>query len=139
MNRKEFLTQLGSATVLACCGSVALQSCTSVRMVQGALRDNKVIIPLQEFNQQEFVVVRKSPGIPTPIYVAKISDTEFSALDMKCTHKGCELRPAGNLLSCPCHGSDFTNLGKVLSPPATRDLPTYTTTVDATNLYVHLQ
>jgi len=140
ITRKEFLREISivGAGVLTGCCSVALGGCTNVRSVIGALRDNIIHIPIAEFTDRNFVVIRKSKEVPFPIYVSKTGVSGFTALKMLCTHKLCELRPAGNLLSCPCHGSDFSNTGKVLSPPANTDLESFKVTSDEANVYINL-
>ncbi len=46
---------------------------------------------------------------------------EFSAV---CPHLGCIIRwnPKEKTFDCPCHGSRFTNYGKVITGPSNRDL-----------------
>jgi cytochrome b6-f complex iron-sulfur subunit len=44
------------------------------------------------------------------------------ALRLTCTHLGCVPEAAGDLLQCPCHGSEFDREGKVVRGPATRPL-----------------
>ena len=49
-----------------------------------------------------------------------------------CTHRKCKLEAEPNsTFSCPCHGSTFDASGHVTEGPATRDMPVFTTTVDA--------
>ena len=147
MTRKEFLEQTAQhAALLAlagCGGAALLTSCTSIRYVSGTesstANRNTVSVPLAEFTESAFVVIRKGGKLFTPVYLSKHADGTFSALVMKCTHKGCEVRPAGDLLICPCHGSEFTNTGKVLSSPATENLNSFRTSFDAVSVTVHLQ
>ncbi len=63
---------------------------------------------------------------------------ELYALDLVCTHLGCTVAvtPAG--LVCPCHGSRFDRLGKVLEGPADRPLKRYKVQVDAESIIVLL-
>ncbi len=49
-------------------------------------------------------------------------DTGFYALSLICTHLGCTVTVTEDALLCPCHGSRFDRLGKVLSGPANRSL-----------------
>ena len=45
----------------------------------------------------------------------------FSAV---CTHEGCQVKPDGAKLECPCHQSTYdAKTGKVLSGPAPKPLP----------------
>lgn len=146
ITRKEFLEQTAALAVLgASTGTLAtlLTGCTTVRYVSGTENINAnavaVTVPLAEFADGAFVVVRKGGKLSAPVYLCKHADGTFSALVMKCTHKGCEVRPAGDLLICPCHGSEFTNKGVVLSPPALENLLSFRTSVDATSVTIHLQ
>ena len=53
-----------------------------------------------------------------------LSTTEgIAAISLVCTHLGCIVAKSGEGFSCPCHGSKFTALGKILSGPAPKDLP----------------
>lgn len=48
------------------------------------------------------------------------------ALSLRCTHQGCTVQmQADGGFVCPCHGSRFDAEGRVLSPPARRDLARY--------------
>ena len=44
------------------------------------------------------------------------------AVTSTCSHKACPLAPKGTEYACPCHGSRFTPVGKVLVGPATASL-----------------
>ena len=41
---------------------------------------------------------------------------------MLCTHRQCELNVTGIILTCPCHGAEFSSRGKLLQGPAETDL-----------------
>ena len=47
------------------------------------------------------------------------------ALDLVCTHLGCTVQVIPTGLICPCHGSSFDRLGRVLEGPADRPLSRY--------------
>ncbi len=44
-------------------------------------------------------------------------------LSLACPHMACTVRPTGDGLLCPCHGSRFALDGTRLSGPARRPLP----------------
>jgi Rieske Fe-S protein len=55
------------------------------------------------------------------------------AMSMQCTHAGCAVAMSGSTqLLCPCHASRFDHMGNVLAGPATKPLPHFPVTVDAT-------
>jgi cytochrome b6-f complex iron-sulfur subunit len=63
------------------------------------------------FEEQRVVVVREKNG--------------FAALSMTCTHLGCTTRISDIGFECPCHGSQFDNLGYVTGGPAPMPLDWY--------------
>lgn len=48
--------------------------------------------------------------------------SEIHALSLVCTHLGCSVQVTSGGIVCPCHGSRFSHLGKVLRGPADRPL-----------------
>ena len=60
------------------------------------------------------------------IWVIKHSPSEVTVFSPICTHLGCRYiwHPATNEFACPCHGSIYSNTGKVLGGPAPRPLDT---------------
>lgn len=126
--------------------AAVLQGCTSANYFAKTQVDGgKIAVKKSEFTfidgdktkQRKYVLVRLGQS-EFPICLYKHSETEYSALLMYCTHKGCELLPQGEYLVCPCHGSEFSNKGKVLNPPAEQDLKQYATSTDDENIYIQL-
>ena len=90
------------------------------------------------------------PGSPTSFELGKRSDFQpgsvmfrmdipavitnrdgtFEALSLSCTHLGCTLEVDEAGYSCPCHGSQYDNGGKVLVGPAEEDLPQLSVEID---------
>ncbi len=64
----------------------------------------------------------------------------FFAIDNACTHVGGPLGEGqvnGDVVTCPWHGSRFEiKTGKVVGPPATRNVGTYPTRVQDGAVYV---
>ena len=58
-----------------------------------------------------------------PVIIARPDASTVVAFSAKCTHRACTVKPAGQTLNCPCHGSKFeAATGKVLNGPATAPL-----------------
>ena len=64
--------------------------------------------------------------IPAIIYQ---TEDGFKAYSLVCTHLGCTVEADGEKFSCPCHGSQFDQEGRVLKGPATECLPTLNVTL----------
>ncbi len=135
------MTCLGGAAL-----SAFLQSCSSANyLAKATVSVNKLAIKKTEFEKinkektelRSYVIV-KPEQLNFPICIYRISDTQYSAVLMECTHKGCELQPHGNYLICPCHGSEFSRSGVVQNPPAEQNLKTYIITQDHETIYLQL-
>jgi cytochrome b6-f complex iron-sulfur subunit len=62
------------------------------------------------------------------LLVAHTTDGAFVALSATCTHQACLITGyAGQDYVCPCHGSEYSQTGQVLSGPAPASLPRYQT------------
>lgn len=59
-----------------------------------------------------------------PAFIARPTADTVRAFSAVCTHQGCTVVAAGDLLMCPCHGSHYELLtGAVTRGPAEKDLP----------------
>ena len=63
----------------------------------------------------------------TAAWLRRISDTEFMAFAMNCTHLGCPVRwlPDASLFMCPCHGGVYYADGRVAGGPPPHALYKY--------------
>ena len=137
MNRKEFIRTCSIVCAGGAAFSVLLQSCKTAFYAPNIISNNTIIIKKIYLAQNTSSVI-KNDKLRTPVYLTKINEGEYLAVLMYCTHKGCELNVAGTNLVCPCHGAEFSTAGKVLSPPADKDLQRYSVTTDTENIYIQL-
>jgi cytochrome b6-f complex iron-sulfur subunit len=62
--------------------------------------------------------------------VAHTGPDTYTALGSTCTHEACTVNGFANgRYVCPCHGSQYTTSGSVVTGPATRALPQFPTQV----------
>jgi len=63
----------------------------------------------------------------TAAWLRRLSNQQFIAFSVDCTHLGCPVRwlPDANLFMCPCHGGVFYSNGIVASGPPPRPLTQY--------------
>ena len=77
----------------------------------------------------------------TAVCVAR-TDDGWLAFDDTCTHEECSLAEGeldGEVVICPCHGSEFDlRTGDVVTPPALDPLPIYEAREDGGTLFVRL-
>ena len=126
----------GTAAALCCISTTTLLSgCTPVKTIQTTLVKGKLLVDKAMFTESKFVIVN-SESLKVPVYLSQVDNDSYRAFLMVCTHKSCELRPTGSFLSCPCHGSEFSNSGEVLKGPAMDALSEYK--VELNNLKIEI-
>lgn len=136
LSRRDFILDTGKlagALCLGCAGMLA--GCKGPITVQHTYADKKITVRIADFADNKYVLVA-SDKLPAPIYLCKLPDGKYSAVLMQCTHQQCELRPYGEILHCPCHGSEFSNTGLVLQSPASEPLPAFKVSADNTFIYI---
>jgi Rieske Fe-S protein len=145
MDRRKFT----KTCILCAAGSVlapVLSSCQSVHYTQGQIEPNGLSVRKSAFTYlkkdqpmtRKYIIVRNDK-LEFPIYVYRHSDTEYSALLMKCTHQGNELQASGDYLHCSAHGSEFNNKGMVAQGPAEKNLRSFSVTPDQEKIFIDLR
>ena len=146
MNRKDFLKNACTACLSVTAVTALLTSCTATRYISGTLVEDGMTVAKDEFMIREkgstahrsFIIIRND-ALQYPVCVFRFSDTEYSAIWMKCSHQGSELQASGDTLQCPAYGSEFNNKGKVTNGPAATDLRTFPVTVNHNELFIDLR
>ncbi|MFT5969870.1 MAG: cytochrome b6-f complex iron-sulfur subunit [Flavobacteriales bacterium] len=138
-SRRYFLKNSVLASA-ACCivPSLILGGCNNLQLVafEKLENPNQLKIKKTAFEKSNAVIIN-DPSQEAQIFLKK--ETEgYKALLMLCTHKSCDVALAGAVFVCPCHGSEFSKSGAVLTGPATKPLIEFNTTTDDTYVYVQL-
>ena len=123
-----------------------LTGCQSTYYTNGVLESNGISVQKSEFTylkkdqpvQRDYIIV-KNNAVEFPIYVYRLSDQDYSAVLMKCSHQGNELQASGDHLHCPAHGSEFNNKGIVSQGPAEENLRTFKVVADGEKLFIDLR
>jgi len=146
MDRKDFIKTCG----LTClCGSPLLmivQSCAPARIINGRIVTDELIVDLKDFipredndkRQGNYIVVQNE-RLAYPVGVFRLSENEYSALWMECTHQGNEIRIYGDKLECPAHGSVYNNKGDVQNGPAEHPLKSFPVRLENNQVIISLK
>lgn len=107
----------GSGSIASACGANLCLDLNDPKNAALTAVDGALIVAAP---RDSILLVRSSASA-----VAAVSDT--------CTHAACGVRydHVNKILSCPCHGSQYTLTGMVLRGPAFRPLAKYQTQLDA--------
>lgn len=142
MKRKEFLKTCGFACLGGAAMTSLLEGCSSGKSISGTIDHSDLVIPVTAFSHKDgyrkYVVVEHEK-LKYPVCVYRFSETEYTALLMRCTHQGAELQVFGARLQCPAHGSEFTNKGVVKTGPADTNLRSFPVTMLNNQLYISLK
>jgi Rieske Fe-S protein len=97
--------------------------------------DGRIAVDVSDLNDAK--PAKRAAGLRGPdgkgVIVTRVSDTEYHALSMKCTHEGCDVgtEVQAGAMTCPCHQSQFKLNGDVVRGPAAAPLPQYDSVYDA--------
>lgn len=131
---------------MACVSSsvilTVLESCTVVKYGTGKLTDNGMLVNTDEFRSgdkiRDYIIIRHD-DLLYPICLYRLSDNEYSAILMRCSHQGAELQVSGDRLMCPAHGSEFDKSGHVVQAPAMSDLRKFPVSVLDNKMFIDLR
>ncbi len=137
MNRKKFLKSLGLVAAVGISPAI-LESCAAVMYLNYSTKEDKIVVRKTDFNGNQFGLINAA-NLPAPIYLRNTGADTYIALLTLCTHKGCLVDAYYDRLSCPCHGSEYSYSGEVLSPPAVNALTKFNVTTDTDNIYIDLK
>lgn len=144
-SRRAFLKDAGKTIGTAALAAIALpilQACepTSMPTIEDPGNgqvdpDGRIGVDISDLTASN--PVKQAPALRGPdgkgVLVTRISDTEYRALSMECTHEKCsvEKTAANNSIPCFCHGSRFALDGNVIEGPAASPLRRYDAVLDA--------
>ncbi len=142
MERKEFLKTCGFACLSGTLFASILEGCGSSKIIAADIDHSNMVVPVVVFQDKDSFkkhVVVQNQQLKYPICVYRFSETEYTALLMRCTHQGAELQVFGDRLECPAHGSQFSDKGQVKNGPADTNLRTFPVTVQNNQLLISLK
>ena len=146
MERRIFIKKTCLTCASMTLASTLLQSCSSVHVVMSSVDNNRLVLKKSDFifikKEKETIrqwVLVKTDKIPFPIGVYRFDNDKYAASYLECMHQQCEVEPEGDHLQCPCHGSEYSNTGKLQKGPAEADLKTFPITTDENNIYILLK
>lgn len=131
------MRHVGTAALGVACvgGQTLLPGCAAY--VEHTLKGRTAIIKKTHMTMEKHALINPE-NLPAPLYISRLENGSFAAVLMLCTHKRCTLHGLGDTLECPCHGSEFSQTGSVLSPPAERDLRRFEVSEDDEHIYIKL-
>ncbi|HEY7686543.1 MAG TPA: Rieske (2Fe-2S) protein [Gemmatimonadales bacterium] len=135
VSRREFVERVSVGVVGAL--PLVAGACAKFHYVGSGLEQGRLVVSLAEFGAGPFALV-DAPNLPMPIYLYQHADGSFTAVLTRCMHRGCQVEPTGGHLVCPCHGSEYDNMGGILKGPTQFPLIRFPVETQGGNLYIAL-
>jgi len=133
MERRDFLNDIGQATVAICAGSLLAACSKSDNPAPGGGGGGgNALITANLGSELGAIGSSKTTGSVIVIRTAAGNAAgSFVALSLICTHEQCTVNydASANGFKCPCHGSEYNISGGVTQGPAPSSLRKYTVTV----------
>ena len=125
MNRRDFVKSwpVVPAGLLLGASALTLSACGGMPYLAPRGSGNRLVVSAARV--PEAGVLLQRPGMEHPVFVHATEQGGYTALLVRCTHRGCQPDPVGDRFVCPCHGSEFDLEGAVLRGPAERSLLRY--------------
>jgi Rieske Fe-S protein len=144
MNRREFIESSCLASIGLVIGSglapfAAMKPVrANSRKVNGLREIPIMLIDAPELEKVGGAYRLQIDDLDKDIIVVHVSRERYVAMDIKCTHKGCNVdyKPDEKIFQCPCHESAFDLKGIPNGGPATKPLGTYKTYLNGEELVV---
>jgi Rieske Fe-S protein len=141
MERRQFLTSSCNFCLLAATGyflsELAACAPSTYKVIKTEIIQDEIRVPIASFINSPLQFLRPKDWV-YDIAVQKSSDNSYQALLMQCTHQENQLTPTGNGYTCSLHGSQFSRDGHVKKGPAENPLKQYTTSVNQSQVIIHL-
>lgn len=145
MERRKFIRNSCIACVTGIALSELLTGCSATSIISAPISGSDLVVPLSDFqftkNKQvhykKYIVVQNEQ-LQFPICIYRLSEKNYAALYMRCTHQGATLQVFGDKLQCPAHGSEFNSTGVVSNAPATENLRTFPISITDNHLKISL-
>lgn len=102
------------------------------------MRKGTIKVPLSSFIDKNKVLIVRNEQTVFDILLVKISDTNYNALLMQCTHQDNPLTATKSGLFCSAHGSTFDLQGNVTKEPALSPLKKFKTEVNNSFIEIFL-
>jgi menaquinol-cytochrome c reductase iron-sulfur subunit len=142
-NRRSFLIKLllGSSGIVGILVSIPVVGALLAPLFRYTPRKWRTVGKISDFQSGKTVLVkfRNSDPLPwsgetskTASWLRKISDNEFIAFSVNCTHLGCPVRwqEDAEIFLCPCHGGVYNKDGSHAAGPPPLGLAQYKVRVE---------
>lgn len=141
MQRRDFLLHgcQACAAMIVLPAIASLESCSGTKNLSydPPTGSSTIKVPVSVFASGNSTVI-SSKAVPDRLWLTKLADGSYRALELRCTHKGGPLHEEAGVMVCEWHKSRFDNQGQPAGGPARVALKAYPVTVEGDQLLIDL-
>jgi Rieske Fe-S protein len=106
-----------------------LEGCATAKVQKVSVVNKVISIDAALCNELQKVLVLRTDDLEYDVLLYYVSNANYSAVLLKCTHYDNPVFVNNKEVFCPSHGSKFDYTGKVLTEPATQSLKAFKTSL----------
>lgn len=141
MKRRSFIKR----SCLVCAGLAAgtsvltlLEGCATAKIQKVSVVNKVISIDAALCNELQKVLVLRTDDLEYDVLLYYVSNANYSAVLLKCTHYDNPVFVNNKEVFCPSHGSKFDFTGKVLTEPATQSLKSFKVKLDNQTIKINI-
>ena len=141
MKRRFFIKR----SCLVCAGLAAgtsvltlLEGCATAKIQKVSVVNKVISIDAALCNELQKVLVLRTDDLEYDVLLYYVSNANYSAVLLKCTHYDNPVFVNNKEVFCPSHGSKFDYTGKVLTEPATQSLKSFKVKLDNQTIKINI-
>ena len=130
---------------MVCAGLVAgtsvltlLEGCATAKIQKVSVVNKEISIDAALCNELQKVLVLRTDDLEYDVLLYYVSNANYSAVLLKCTHYDNPVFVNNKEVFCPSHGSKFDYTGKVLTEPATQSLKSFKVKLDNQTIKINI-
>ncbi|MEN9346271.1 MAG: hypothetical protein RLZZ60_1740 [Bacteroidota bacterium] len=115
-----------------------LEGCATAKIQKVSVVNKVISIDAALCNELQKVLVLRSDDLEYDVLLYYVSNANYSAVLLKCTHYDNPVFVNNKEVFCPSHGSKFDYTGKVLTEPATQSLKSFKVKLDNQTIKINI-
>ena len=130
---------------MVCAGLVAgtsvltlLEGCATAKIQKVSVVNKEISIDAALCNELQKILVLRTDDLEYDVLLYYVSNANYSAVLLKCTHYDNPVFVNNKEVFCPSHGSKFDYTGKVLTEPATQSLKSFKVKLDNQTIKINI-
>ena len=141
MKRRSFIKH----SCMVCAGMAAgasvltlFEGCATAKILKVNVVNKVINVDATLCNELQKTLVLRTDDLEYDVLLYYLSNANYSAVLLKCTHYDNPVFVNNKEVFCPSHGSKFDYTGKVLTEPATQALKTFKVNLDNQTIKINI-